>query len=165
MNKVILVGHLGRDPEVNYSQSGSATARISLATNERRKDQNGEWQKYSEWHRVVFFGKLAEVASEYLKKGKQISVVGRLRTSKFTDRDGVERKSTDIIADEMEMLGGKDDRQGGASSNDEPRPQQRTAASGRTASSGDAYRRAKEGQSAPPPPPPQDDFDDDDIPF
>jgi len=162
MNKVILIGHLGNDPDVRYSQSGSATTRISLATNERRKDQNGEWQKYSEWHRVVFFGKLAEVAAEYLKKGKQISIVGKLRTKKYKDRDGIERWSTDIITDEMEMLGGKDDRQGGQSGG-EPK-QQRPATSGRTANSGEAYRRAKEGQSAPPPPP-QDDFEDDDIPF
>jgi len=164
MNKVILIGHLGGDPDARYSQSGSATTRISLATQERRKDKNGEWQKYPEWHRVVFFGKLAEIAAEYLKKGKQISVVGRLHTNKFTDRDGIERWSTDIIADDMEMLGGKDDRQGGASDSDEPKRQQRSATSGRTANSGEAYRRAKEGQNAPPPPP-QDDFDDDDIPF
>jgi len=163
MNKVILIGHLGGDPDVHYGQSGSATTRISLATNERRKDQNGEWQKYSEWHRVVFFGKLAEIAAEYLKKGQQISIVGKLRSNKYTDRDGIERKSTDIIADEMEMLGRKDDRQSGASGSDEPKRQQQRSASGRTANSGDAYRRAKEGQSAPPPP--ADDFDDDDIPF
>jgi len=163
MNKVILIGHLGNDPDVRYSQSGSATARISLATQERRKDQNGEWHKYPEWHRVVFFGKLAEIAAEYLKKGQQISIVGKLRTNKRKDQDGIERKSTDIIADEMEMLGRKDDRQGGALGGDESRQRQHTATSGRTANSGDAYRRAKEGQSAPPPPP--DDFDDDDIPF
>jgi len=163
MNKVILIGHLGNDPDVRYSQSGSAIANISLATQERRKNQNGEWQKYPEWHRVKFFGKLAEVVGEHLKKGQQISIVGKLRSNKYTDQDGVERRSTDIIADEMEMLGGgKDDRHASESSR-KPR-QQSTAASGRTANSGEAYRRAKEGQSAPPPPP-QDDFDDDDIPF
>jgi len=162
MNKVILIGHLGGDPDVRYSQSGSATTRISLATKERRKDRDGEWREYPEWHRLVFFGRLAEVAAEYLKKGKQISVIGHLRTNKYTDRDGIERRLTDIIADEMEMLGGKDDRQGGQSDG-EPK-QQRPATSARTANSGEAYRRVKEGQSAPPPPP-QDDFDDDDIPF
>jgi len=163
MNKVILIGHLGGDPDVRYSQSGSATTRISLATKERRKDRDGEWQEYPEWHRLVFFGRLAEVAAEYLKKGKQISVIGRLHTDKYTDRDGVERWSTNIIADEMEMLGGgKDDRRTSESGH-EPK-QQRTATGSRTAQGGEAYRRAKEGQSAPPPPP-QDDFDDDDIPF
>jgi len=163
MNKVILVGNLGRDPDVHYSQSGSPTARVGLASKERWKDRNGERQEHTEWHRLVFFGKLAEIASEYLKKGQQISIVGKLRTNKYTDRDGIEKTSTDVIVDEMEMLGRKDDRQGGAPDRDEPR-QQRPAASGRTAQTGDAYRRAKEGQGTPPPPP-QDDFEDDDIPF
>jgi len=164
MNKVILIGHLGGDPDVYYSQSGGATVRVGLATKERRKDRSGERQEHTEWHRLVFFGKLAEIAAEYLKKGQQISVTGKIRSSKYTDRDGIERKSTEIIVDDMEMLGRKDDRQGGASDRDEPRQHQRPATSGRTAQTGDSYRRAKEGQSAPPPPP-QDDFDDDDIPF
>ena len=107
INKVILVGTLGKDPEVRYSQSGGAIASVSLATNEKWKDKNGEMQERTEWHRVKFFGRLAEIAGEYLKKGGQCYVEGKLRTEKYTDKQGVERYSTDIIADEMMLLGGK----------------------------------------------------------
>lgn len=106
INKVILVGTLGKDPEVRYSQSGSAMASISVATNESWKDKNGEKQERTEWHRVKFFGRLAEIAGEYLKKGGQVYIEGSLRTEKYTDKQGVERYSTDIIANEMQMLGG-----------------------------------------------------------
>lgn len=106
INKVILVGTLGKDPEVRYSQSGSALATVSVATNESWKDKNGEKQERTEWHRVKFFGRLAEIAGEYLKKGGQVYIEGSLRTEKYTDKSGVEKYSTDIIANEMQMLGG-----------------------------------------------------------
>jgi single-strand DNA-binding protein len=106
INKVILVGNLGNDPEVRYSQSGSALTTISVATSESWKDKDGNMQERTEWHRVKFFGRLAEIAGEYLKKGRQVYIEGRLRTEKYTDKAGVEKYSTDIIADEMQMLGG-----------------------------------------------------------
>ena len=133
INKVILVGNLGNDPEVRYSQSGSAITTISVATSETWKDKNGEKQERTEWHRVKFFGKLAEIAGEYLKKGSLVYIEGSLRTEKYTDKSGVEKYSTDIIASEMQMLGGKPDsaprsnRGGGGQSPpsgaDEPFPQ------------------------------------------
>src|SRR6478752_3389150 len=108
VNKVILVGTLGKDPEVRYSQAGAAMASISVATNESWKDKvTGEKQERTEWHRVKFFGRLAEIAGEYLKKGGQVYIEGSLRTEKYTDKQGVEKYSTDIIANEMQMLGGK----------------------------------------------------------
>ena len=108
INKVILVGNLGNDPETKYTQSGMAITRISLATTSVRKDKDGNQQERTEWHRVVFFGKLAEIAGEYLKKGSQVYVEGALKYDKYTGQDGVEKYSTDIIADEMQMLGGRD---------------------------------------------------------
>lgn len=107
INKVILVGNLGNDPEVRYSQSGAAITTISVATSESWKDKDGNMQERTEWHRVKFFGKLAEIAGEYLKKGRQVYIEGSLRTEKYTDKAGVEKYSTDIIANEMQMLGGK----------------------------------------------------------
>jgi single-strand DNA-binding protein len=113
VNKVILVGNLGADPEVKYTQGGAAITTIRIATSESWKDkQTGEQQERTEWHRVKFFGRLAEIAGEYLKKGKQVYVEGSIRTEKYTDKDGVERFSTDIIATELQMLGG---REGGSS--------------------------------------------------
>lgn len=106
VNKVILVGNLGNDPEVRYSQSGAALTTISVATSESWKDKDGNMQERTEWHRVKFFGRLAEIAGEYLKKGRQVYIEGRLRTEKYTDKAGVEKYSTDVIADEMQMLGG-----------------------------------------------------------
>jgi len=107
INKVILVGNLGNDPDVKYTQSGTTITTISVATTEAWKDkQSGQQQERTEWHRVKFFGRLAEIAGEYLKKGRQVYVEGSLRTDKYTGKDGVERYSTDIIANEMQMLGG-----------------------------------------------------------
>jgi|GEM_PF-106159 len=106
INKVILVANVGADPEVRYSQSGSALTTISVATSESWKDKDGNMQERTEWHRVKFFGRLAEIAGEYLKKGRQVYIEGRLRTEKYTDKAGVEKYSTDIIAEEMQMLGG-----------------------------------------------------------
>ncbi len=107
VNKVILVGNLGADPETRYTGGGSAVTNLRIATSEAWKDkQTGESQERTEWHRVVMFGRLAEIAGEYLKKGRQVYIEGSLRTSKYTDREGVERYTTDIIANEMQMLGG-----------------------------------------------------------
>ncbi|WP_349775515.1 single-stranded DNA-binding protein [Ignatzschineria rhizosphaerae] len=107
INKVILVGRLGNDPDVRYTASGSAVTTISIATSESWKDRNtGQQQERTEWHRVVFFGRLAEIAGQYLKKGSQVYVEGSLRTNKYTDKNGIERYSTDINANELQMLGG-----------------------------------------------------------
>ena len=107
INKVILVGNLGADPEVRYTSSGTAITSLSVATSESWTDkQSGEKQERTEWHRVKLFGRLAEIAGEYLKKGRQIYIEGSLRTDKYTDKQGVERYSTDIVASEMQMLGG-----------------------------------------------------------
>jgi single-strand DNA-binding protein len=107
VNKVILVGNLGADPEVKYMASGDAVANIRIATSESWKDKNtGEQKEQTEWHNVVFYRKLAEIVGEYLKKGRQVYVEGRLRTRKWQDKDGHDRYTTEIIADEMQMLGG-----------------------------------------------------------
>ena len=107
INKVILVGNLGRDPEVRYTTDNNAITNISIATTDRYKDKNtGEQKEITEWHRVVFFNRLAEIAGEYLKKGSQVYIEGRLRTRKWTDQSGVEKYTTEIIADQMQMLGG-----------------------------------------------------------
>ncbi|WP_049621266.1 single-stranded DNA-binding protein [Frateuria defendens] len=107
INKVILVGNLGADPETRYTGNGTAITSLRIATSETWMDkQSGERQERTEWHRVKLFGKLAEIAGEYLKKGRQVYIEGSLRTDKYTDKDGIERYSTDIIANEMQMLGG-----------------------------------------------------------
>ena len=113
INKVILVGNLGNDPETRYTQGGMAITRISLATTSVRKDKDGNQQERTEWHRVVFFGKLGEIAGEYLRKGSSVYVEGSIRYDKYTGQDGQEKYSTDIIADEMQMLGGRGDGGGG----------------------------------------------------
>ena len=136
INKVILVGTLGKDPEVRYSQSGGAITSVSLATNEKWKDKNGEMQERTEWHRVKFFGRLAEIAGEYLKKGGQCYVEGKLRTDKYTDKQGVERYTTDIIADEMMLLGG----QGGDRGERSERPQRGAGGYGGGAGTADGCR-------------------------
>ena len=107
VNKVILVGNLGRDPETRYMPEGGAVTNISIATTDSWKDKNGEKQEKTEWHRVAFFGKLAEIAGEYLKKGSQVYVEGRLQTRKWQDKDGQDRYTTEIVADRMQMLGGR----------------------------------------------------------
>jgi len=107
VNKVILVGNLGRDPEVRYMPSGDAIANLSVATTETWKDKAGEKQEATEWHRVVFFGKQAEICGQYLKKGSQIYVEGSLRTRKWQDKDGQDRYTTEIRGDRMQMLGGR----------------------------------------------------------
>ena len=154
INKVILVGNLGNDPDTKYTQGGMAITRISLATTSVRKDKDGNQQERTEWHRVVFFGKLGEIAGEYLRKGSSVYVEGSLRYDKYTGQDGVEKYSTDIIADEMQMLGGRGD--GGAPSAGGDRPQRSAPAQRQS----EAPRRQAPAQQAP-----MDDFADDDIPF
>lgn len=108
INKVILVGHLGKDPETKYMPSGGAVTNVTIATSEGWKDKtSGEKQERTEWHRVVFFNKLAEIAGEYLKKGSQVYVEGSLRTRKWQNKEGVDQYTTEIVANEMQMLGGK----------------------------------------------------------
>lgn len=107
INKVILVGNLGRDPEVRYMPDGGAITNVSIATTDTWKDKSGEKQEKTEWHRVVFYSRLAEIAGEYLKKGSQVYVEGRLQTRKWQDKDGVEKYTTEIVADRMQMLGGR----------------------------------------------------------
>jgi single-strand DNA-binding protein len=110
INKVILVGNLGADPETRYTASGSAVTNISLATTDSWRDKNsGETQERTEWHRVVFFNRLAEIAGEYLRKGRQVYVEGRLQTRKWQDQNGQDRYTTEIVANEMQMLGGRDE--------------------------------------------------------
>ena len=108
VNKAVIVGTLGKDPEIRYAANGNAVVNVSVATNEAWKDRaTGEAQERTEWHRVVLFGKLAEVASQYLKKGSQAYFEGRLRTSRWQDRDGADRYTTEIVASQMEMLGNR----------------------------------------------------------
>lgn len=149
VNKVILVGNLGKDPEVRYSPNGQAVANCTIATSESWKDKtSGEKQERTEWHRVVFFGRLAEIAGEYLKKGAQIYVEGRLQTRKWQDKEGKERYTTEIVANEMQMLGSR----GGAGMPSEP------ASEPAGAYESAAPARSGGGKSSAP------DFDDD-IPF
>ncbi len=107
VNKVILIGNLGADPEVRFTQNGTAVANLRLATNERYKDRNGEWQERTEWHRVVCFGRTAEVCQQYLKKGRQIYIEGRLQTREWEDQSGNRRFTTEVVATTMQMLGGR----------------------------------------------------------
>ena len=128
VNKVILVGNLGRDPETNYTQSGSAVAKIAVATTDKWKDkQTGEPQERTEWHQVIFFNRLAEIAGEYLEKGKSVYIEGRLQTDKWQDKDGNDRYTTKIIASDMKMLFSKGDSQQQAQPAIQPQqqPQQR----------------------------------------
>jgi single-strand DNA-binding protein len=148
VNKVILIGNLGRDPEVRYSANGNAIANITLATTESWKDkQSGEKQEKTEWHRVVFFSRLAEIVGEYLKKGSQVYVEGRLQTRKWQDQNGQDRYTTEIVASDMQMLGSR----GGMGGPSDDFNQDRPAPASSSGSSG--------GGSGGP-----DDFDDD-IPF
>ncbi|MFZ6744932.1 single-stranded DNA-binding protein [Undibacterium sp. JH2W] len=119
VNKVIIVGNLGRDPETRYMPSGDAMTSITVATTDSWKDKSsGEKKEQTEWHRITFFGKLAEIAGQYLKKGSQVYVEGSLRTRKYTDKDGVEKYATDIKADSMQMLGSRQGMGGGAGMDD-----------------------------------------------
>ena len=165
VNKVILVGNCGRDPEIRYLPSGQAVANVSVATSSRRKDKNtGESIEDTQWHRVTFYDRLAEIAGEYVRKGRPIYVEGRLKYGKYTDQSGIEKNTVDIIATELQLLGGREG-MGGPSEGDEggaPPPPRRMApaAAPRAAAPAPAPRQA-------PPPRPASGFDDmdDDIPF
>ena len=109
LNKVMLIGNLGRDPEVRYMPNGDAVANLAIATTDNWKDKNGEKQERTEWHRVVMYGRQAEIAGEYLKKGRPVYIEGRLQTRKWQDQQGNERYTTEIIADRMQMLGGREE--------------------------------------------------------
>ena len=122
VNKVIIVGNLGRDPEIRYMPSGDAIANIAVATSYKSKDANtGEQKEKTEWHRISFFGRLAEIVGQYLKKGSSVYVEGRLQTRKYTDKDGVERYATDIAAENMQMLGSGTRQAGDSDGGDTPR--------------------------------------------
>ena len=151
VNKVILIGNLGADPDTRYLPSGDAVANIRIATSEKWKDKSGEQQEHTEWHRIAFFGKLAEIAGEYLKKGSPVYIEGRIRTRKWQDKEGQDKYSTEIVADRMQMLGGR----GGGSGGSEPMKREPAAAE---AGGGGKPQQAKKGGGA---------FDqmDDDIPF
>ncbi|WP_305804423.1 single-stranded DNA-binding protein [Stenotrophomonas sp. YIM B06876] len=173
INKVILVGNLGNDPDTKYTQAGMAITRISLATTSVRKDKDGNQQERTEWHRVVFFGKLGEIAGEYLRKGSSVYVEGELRYDKYTGQDGVEKFSTDIVANEMQMLGGRGEGGGGGGMGSE-RPQRQSAprqnyGGGQGGGQDQGGYNQRPQRQAPaqqqPAPPPMDDFADDDIPF
>ena len=164
VNKVILVGNLGNDPDVKYTQGGMAICRISLATTSVRKDRDGNQQERTEWHRVVFFGKLGEIAGEYLRKGSQVYVEGSLRYDKYTGQDGQEKYTTDIVADDMQMLGsrGGGGEGGGYSGGGGQRGGGGRQASGRQAGERETTQREARPRTDLPP---MDDFADDDIPF
>ena len=154
INKVIIVGNLGQDPETRYMPSGAAVTNFTVATNESWKDkQTGEQKERTEWHRVAMFNRLAEIAAEYLRKGSQVYIEGKLRTRKWQGQDGQDRYTTEIIADEMQMLGG---RGGGGGSFG--------GGGGGGGSFGGGGGGQKGGGGSPPPQPGPDDFDDD-IPF
>ena len=156
VNKVILLGNLGRDPETRYTTGGDAVTNLNIATSEQWKDKSGEKQERTEWHRVVLFGRQAEVAGEYLKKGRSVYIEGRLQTRKYTDKDGVEKYSTEIVADRMQLIGGGRDSGGGEAEFSPAAPSPRREAGGSGAGSG-----GKGGAGAKKN---VDDFDDD-IPF
>jgi len=165
VNKVILVGNLGRDPEIRYLPSGDPVANITIATSSKYKGKDGNMVEETEWHRVTFFGKLAEIVGQYLKKGSSVYVEGRIKTRKYTDKDGVEKYATDIIANEMQMLGSRegrgeqpahdDDGFGGAQAYSRPAPASRPAAPPQPQRSAPAQAKPTSGF---------DDMDDD-IPF
>ncbi len=156
VNKVILIGNLGKDPETRYMPSGSAVTNLTLATSESWKDkQSGEQQERTEWHKVAMFGRLAEIAAEYLRKGSQVYVEGKLRTRKWQDKEGKDRWTTEIVADEMHMLGGK----GGGAAAGAGAGAMGGAGAAATGGGSGGGRAAVNDSGAPP-----GDFDDD-IPF
>ncbi len=174
VNKVILIGNCGRDPEVRYMPSGQAVANVSIATSSRRKDRNsGEMIEDTQWHRVTFYERLAEIAGEYVKKGRPIYVEGRLKYGKYTDQSGVEKNTVDIIATELQLLGGREGmgEGGGMSGGGQGMPQGGSQGGG--SYGGGAPRAQAPAQRAPAPAPQPmarpaatgfDDMDDD-IPF
>ncbi|MFZ7095645.1 single-stranded DNA-binding protein [Luteimonas dalianensis] len=156
INKAILVGNLGNDPEIKYTQGGMAITKISLATTSVRKDRDGNTQENTQWHRVTFFGKLGEIAGEYLRKGSQVYVEGEIRYDKYTGQDGVEKYFTEIVANEMQMLGGRGDGGGGGG-------YERGGGGG--GGGGGRPQRPEQPRREPAQRPPAEEFPDDDIPF
>jgi single-strand DNA-binding protein len=185
VNKVILVGNLGNDPEVRYMPNGNAVANVSLATSESWKDQQGNMQERTEWHKVTMYRRLAEVVGEYLKKGSQIYIEGKLQTRKWQDQQGQDRYTTEIIADQMQMLGGRGEGQGanqGGGYQQRPQAQQSNQANQQGNQGGfqqapnanqnmgspqrPQNNQAGSQQGNTPPPMAEPDFDfDDDIPY
>jgi single-strand DNA-binding protein len=171
VNKVILIGNLGRDPETRYTTGGDAITNLNIATSEQWKDKSGEKQERTEWHRVVLFGRQAEIAGEYLKKGRSVYIEGRLQTRKYTDKDGVEKYSTEIVGDRMQLLGSRDGGGGGGGDADfggeSSRPSGSAGGGGSSrpsgGSGGGASGGSAKGSGAPKRSNP-DDLDDD-IPF
>ena len=165
VNKVILVGNLGNDPDVKYTQGGMAITTISLATTSVRKDRDGNNQEKTEWHRVKLFGKLGEIAGEYLKKGRAVYIEGRIEYGSY-EKDGVKQYTTDIIADEMQMLGGGDAPRGGEGGGG---GYQQRGGGGGYGGGGDRPQRSAPAQRRDPAPAKPANFDDvpfdDDIPF
>jgi len=156
INKVMLIGNLGKDPEIRYMPSGDAIANLTLATTENWKDKSGEKQEKTEWHRVSMFGRMAEIAGEYLKKGSSVYIEGKLQTRKWQDKEGNDRYTTEIVANEMKMLGGR--ASGGDIGMDKPAS---------NVSAGGAKPSRPAGNSSPAPSTGGSGFDDmeDDIPF
>jgi len=166
VNKVILLGNLGRDPETRYTTGGDAVTNLRIATTETWKDKSGEKQEKTEWHSVVLFGRQAEIAGEYLKKGRSVYIEGRLQTRKYTDKEGVEKYSTEIVGDRMQLLGGGRDSGGGGGGEAEFASSGPSTTSGRRegggGGGGSGGGGASRGGGAPKKT--TDDFDDD-IPF
>ena len=168
VNKVILVGNCGRDPEIRYLTSGQAVANVSVATSTRRKDKNtGESVEETQWHRVTFYDRLAEIAGEYVKKGRPIYVEGRLKYGKYTDQTGVEKNTVDIIATELQLLGGREGMGNPGSDYDEGASAPAPAARRPAAPASAPMRQSAPAARPMPPPAPVSTFDgmDDDIPF
>ncbi|AVJ09781.1 single-stranded DNA-binding protein [Haemophilus influenzae] len=165
INKVIIVGHLGNDPEIRTMPNGDAVANISVATSESWNDRNtGERREVTEWHRIVFYRRQAEICGEYLRKGSQVYVEGRLKTRKWQDQNGQDRYTTEIQGDVMQMLGGRNQNAGGYSNDMGSTPQSSYQA--RQTNNGGSYQSSRPApqQAAPQAEPPMDGFDDD-IPF
>ena len=149
VNKVILIGNLGKDPELKHTSSGTAMAKFTLATNERYKDKNGEWQDKTEWHNVVLWQRLAEIAAEYLKKGRSVYIEGRLQTREWEDKQGQKRYTTEIVASDLVLLGGGRGDEGG----------------GRGAARGSDFDQSAHADFDSTPSPRATEITDDDIPF
>ena len=156
VNKVIIIGNLGRDPETRYMPDGGAITNVSIATTEVWKDKNGEKQEKTEWHRVAFFGKLAEIAGEYLKKGSQVYVEGRLQTRKWQDKEGQDKYTTEVVANVMQMLGSRQGQGGGDREAGGERGERAQGAQGAQGAAAKPAAKAGGGKF--------DDFEDD-IPF
>ena len=166
INKVILIGNLGRDPEVRYTPSGAAVCNVTIATSRNWKDKtSGEKVEETEWHRVVFYDRLAEIAGEYLKKGRSVYVEGRLKTRKWQDKDGVEKYTTEIVADNMQMLGGREGMGGGDEGGSGSRGYARDSGAGEASARPAAQQRPPAAKPAPARSSTGFDDMDDDIPF